>query len=714
MNAKALTGYLHQLAYLYNVQTAYYDTAHRRQQSSVEGILAVLKALGAPIASLKDVPSALRERRQALWRRTLDPVTVARDGERPVIKACLPVDFADSRISGYLQTESGARQTLEYSISDLAVIESREVEGTRYAVREIKLPEILPWGYHRFSLKTGGNSYGTLIISAPDKAYLPPEVAGSRMWGAFIPLYALRTRNNPGSGDYPALGALADQVSELGGKVVATLPLLPTFLDEPFEPSPYAPVSRLLWNEFYIDIHSVPELSESPEAQALLQNSSFQAEIKELRDLPLVDYRRLMALKRRVLEELCRRLLREKSGRFHKFRSFIQDNPIVEDYARFRAAMEKRRSPWPSWPQRRREVSLREGDYDEGTKDYFMYAQWLAHRQVRALAARCRNKGVTLYFDLPVGAHPEGYDTWRERDVFAMEATAGAPPDAVFTGGQNWLFPPPHPDRIRERGYRYFTACIHHHLGHAGMLRIDHVMGLHRLFWIPKGLDASHGVYVRYQADELYAILTLESHRHQSIIVGEDLGTVPVYVRTAMSRHGLQRMYVLHYELADNPSNTLHRPQRNIVASLNTHDMPPFAAFWQGLDIEENLSLGLLSEKDAAIARQTRQDMKNVLIGILRNKSYLRRNDAGIRTILNACLSLLSASRARVILVNLEDLWLETRSQNIPGTGDRYPSWRRKSRYSIEEFCRMPEVRDTLGETGRLRKQEPGLFRKED
>jgi 4-alpha-glucanotransferase len=703
MNAKTIRGYLYQLARLYNVQIAYYDVSHNRQQASVESLLSVIKVLGAPVDSLDDVPSAFRERKQALLQRIVEPVTVAWNGSSPIIGVCVPDSVAEISWYGYLEMEGNTRKTWQWRASDLPVIGKIDTEGTSYVVKQVSLPESLPWGYHRLLLEMGANSAETLVISAPDKAYMPPEEPDTHIWGAFMPLYALHAHNSLGSGDYASLGSLADWISSLGGQTVATLPLLPTFFYEPFEPSPYAPVSRLLWNELYIDIQSIPELSEHSRAQAILQSESVLASIRELQDKSLVDYRQLMSLKRRVLEECCNSLITKKSARFQEFSKFIQANPIIEDYARFRATMENLHSPWPAWPVRLRNGTLNENDYEEKSKLYYMYAQWLAHCQVQNLADKARKKGVTLYFDLPLGTHPDGYDVWRERESFVLEATAGAPPDAVFTWGQDWLFPPLHPERIRQRGYRYLRDYLHHHLRQAGMLRIDHVMGLHRLFWIPRGLGAKQGVYVRYHAEELYAILTLESHRHRSVIVGEDLGTVPSYVRLAMSRHGLQRMYVLHYELAD--SSKLHHPRRNTVASLNTHDMPPFTSFWQGLDIPERLKLGLLNEKSARSEKRDRQKTKNALAIFLRKENWLHGKDTDVRTVLRACLSFLSASLARIVLVNLEDLWLETQSQNVPSTDDRNPNWRRKARYAFEEFCQLPEVRDTLKEVDRLRKR---------
>jgi 4-alpha-glucanotransferase len=228
-------------------------------------------------------------------------------------------------------------------------------------------------------------------------------------------------------------------------------------------------------------------------------------------------------------------------------------------------------------------------------------------------------------------------------------------------------------------------------------------MGFHRLFWIPQGADAGRGVYVRYHADELYAVLALESCRHRSVIVGEDLGIVPSYIKKAMSRHGLSRMYVLYYELAEDSSRALRpiAPQR--VAGLNTHDMSPFAAFWQEDDIAERLSLGLVDAKGAVKERKTRRKVKNTLSVYLRQKNYLGKTATATRDVLKACLKYLSASRARTVLVNLEDLWLETRSQNVPGVGDKYPSWQRKAGYALEDFNRLKDIGEILDEVNCIR-----------
>ncbi len=703
--APSLNRALHQLAHLYGIQTAYYDAVHRRQQASAEALLAVLRALGAPVQSLQDVPTALRERRQTLWQRLLEPVVVAWNGGPASMVVRLPSGMADASLVGHLRLEKGEWQNWEWHGAGLPILDAAEVEGTQYVVKHLPLPGGLPWGYHRFTLEVPTGPVESLIISAPVKGHTPSEGTRVRTWGVFLPLYALHAQQSWGSGDFSDLEALIEWVAGMGGSVVATLPLLATFLDNPFDPSPYAPVSRLLWNEFYLDVTRIPELQRCPSAQALLASASFQEEIRSLRSLPVVDYHHLMTLKRRVLKELCRCCFAEASDRLESLRSFAQARPVVEDYARFRATCERQHASWRLWPQPLQEGNLKEGDYDEQTKRYHLYVQWLAHQQVKSLSEKAREKGLGLYLDFPLGVHPEGYDVWHERTAFAMDASGGAPPDVVFTKGQNWMFPPLHPERLRQQGYDYYIACLQHHLQHAGILRIDHVMGLHRLFWIPNGMEVSQGVYVRYRAEEFYAILSLESHRNKAIVVGEDLGIVPGYVRTAMARHGLHRMYVMQYELLSDFQRALQTVPANVVASINTHDMPPFAAFWQGLDIEDRLELGLLDKASARIEQETRQALRKHLVRLLQHKDWADRSSQESQAVLKSILAFLSTSPACAVLVNLEDLWLESEPQNVPSTREERLNWRHRAHYALEDFSRMPEVVKTLQVVDQLRRQ---------
>jgi 4-alpha-glucanotransferase len=696
---------LAKLAGLYGVQTAYYGVDKCRRQASPEALLLVLRGLGAPVETIDDVSDAIRERQVELWKRSLEPVTVTWDGGPLSVELRLPSALGDSSPNCMIELEGAGSQGISCELKSKRPKQVSEVEGETYLTKELTLDAKLPPGYHKITLDIGGRILESTIISAPRNAY-SDEVAG-RAWGGFIPLYALHTQRSWGAGDFFDLEAFMDRIAKQGGRVVGTLPLLASYLDEPFDPSPYSPASRLFWNEFYIDVERLPELKHCPKARALLQSEETQRELEELRSSPLVDYRRQMALKRKILEELARSFFANGSERRASFEAFLKERPLAQDYARFRAVGEMKRLPWPEWPEKAKGGSINPEDYDEEVMRYYLYTQWAANEQILSLANKARGFGPGLYLDFPLGVNCHSYDTWLEREAFVQGISVGAPPDAFFTKGQNWGFPPLCPQKLRTQDYRYIINCLRHHLRAAGILRIDHVMGLHRLYWVPTGLEAADGVYVRYNAEELYAILSLESHRHKSWIVGENLGTVPYYVNPTMDRHNIFRMYVLQYELSSDRPRPVRAVGPDSVASLNTHDMPTFKAYWEGLDVEDRKELGLLNEAGARRERKNREAIKEALIRYLLGKGLINA-PVSTESTLRACLAHLSESQARVILVNLEDLWLETDPQNVPGTFKERPNWKRKAAYNMEDFLELPEVIKTLQELNYRRKRGRG------
>jgi 4-alpha-glucanotransferase len=498
-----------------------------------------------------------------------------------------------------------------------------------------------------------------------------------------------------GSGDFADLESFRNFAARSGARAVSTLPLLSAFLDEPFNPSPYAPVSRIFWNELFLDVNRIPELEHCPAARSLLESSGFQKELQELRGSRYIDYRRAMSLKRAVLKELTQQLLDDTSERRTRFDSFVATHPLAQDYAAFRAKAERERVPWGRWPEANRDGALKPGDYDEPARQYHLYVQWQAHEQMRALGAKTK-AGAGLYLDFPLGVNRDGYDVWREREAFALAASGGAPPDGFFTKGQDWGFPPFHPEGLRRQGYRYYIHCMRHHLQYAEMLRIDHVMGLHRSYWVPAGFAPTEGVYVRYPAEEFYAVLNLESHRHKAEIIGENLGTVPPYVNSAMARHGMRGMHVGQFGVRTEPRDALDRPGRRTVASLNTHDTTTFAGFWRGADIDERVELGLLTEADSSSEHGYRRAQREALVSYLIASNRLDGTDVTPEAVLRAWLAAQADSEADFLLINLEDLWLEPLPQNVPGTWEERPNWRRKALFSLEEISHMPALLNTL------------------
>jgi 4-alpha-glucanotransferase len=721
-----------QLARRFGAATSYVDTTGKRRHASHKTIAAILKISGVAARTPTQIREAILEHEREHWEKMLEPVIVVwdqntGDPEKPNFRVELRVHFRNLRqvANCTLYLENGEAKIFTARPNHLRTLKYGIYKGGPFVAKQLPVPT-LPQGYHQMEVEIAGRTATALIISAPRKTYSDP--AAAKFWGAFLPMYAAHSRESWGAGNFGDWQKLTEWIASLGGQVVSTLPLLAAFLDGPVcEPSPYSPASRLFWNEFYLDIPAIPEFSRCPGAQKLVRSLLFQRQLNRFRSSSLIDYRAEMAARRQVLEKLACFFFETDSSRRMQFLRFLRERPQVKDYAEFRAACDQTNLPWQKWPQRMRDGELRTGDYSETQKSYHLYVQWLAQEQITALTNRCRARGVQFYLDLPLGVHPAGYDLWRERDAFATGANVGAPPDAFFSKGQDWGFTPLHPQRLREQGYRYLRDVLSFQMRQTGMLRLDHVMGLHRLYWIPQGRSAKEGAYVSYPAKELYAILSLESHRHKTVLVGENLGTVPEEVNDAMARHGLRQMYVVQFAQRPNPRAALVKPPPRSVASLNTHDMPTFAAHLQGLDIDDRAKLGLFTKAEVKKEHARRAELNLALEKFLRgwlnklSRRSSRGNEAPIslrgtsnckdqslvnsaatrkgelrRKILEACLGWLCASSAELVLINLEDLWGEELPQNVPGTSTELPNWRRKARRSIEEIRTSAEIRRLL------------------
>jgi 4-alpha-glucanotransferase len=682
---------LHRTSRLYGIQSAYRDGLKQARQAPVEAIVLALQGLGAPIMidRLDDLDDAYRQRRQAQWQRVIEPVVVVWENEPVKLKVRVPCQLADAPSSYRIVLEDGAVLEGELRNDPKFCVTTRQVESMRYVTRRLLGPEQVPFGYHRLYVRIGDLEAESYLIAAPLHAYTPADCQAKR-WGLFCPLYALHSERSWGAGDFSDLDQLAEFTAAHGGHAVATLPMLASFLDEPFNPSPYAPVSRLFWNEFYLDVERIDELQQCDEAKSIM-SSNFASEMQRLAALPLVDYRRLMALKRRVLEALSHTLLNQSSERSDRFERYVADHPVAQDYAAFRAKTEREQKSWLLWPPESRGAAIRPEDFDAEAKHYHLYVQWQCAEQVSALRERARERGPGLYLDFPLGVNRDGYDVWRQPEIFALRMSGGAPPDGLFLKGQNWGFPPLHPENIRRQGYRYYIECLRHHMSSAAMLRIDHVMGLHRAYWVPEGFDATGGVYVHYRAAEFYAILNLESHRHRVEIVGENLGTVPPYVDAAMTRHHLRGMHVGQFGVNVDPATALDAVPAPVIASLNTHDTATFMGFWQAGDIDDRVALGLLDEAQAETERSYRAAQRQALCAFLRSRGLLQ-DDGSAAAVLAGWLKYLAAEPDEFLQINLEDLWLEPAPQNLPGTWRERPNWQRRARHSLEELDRMDSL----------------------
>jgi len=701
-----MTTYLEQLRQLathYGIRHSYRDVSGQLQEATAESLFRALQVFGVPLERPAEVPHLLRTSRRAHWQKVLEPVVVAWEG-----KATIPLRVAATALGGCflarIRLEGGEFREYHGYLANLPTQRQVRVEGSKYVVKRLQLPGRLPPGYHHLELETAGQASDAMIIAAPRQAYRGEPGDPTHLWGLFLPLYSLHRQSSWGAGDFSDLAALMEWTAEQGGNLVATLPLQAS-VHLTDDPSPYSPGTRLFWNEFYIDPTQIPEFAKSLKARQLLESRQTREKLEAMRALPLVDYQTQMELKRQVLELLAETFFATESPRREALEQYRFNHPHADAYARFRAAAERHGNDWLQWPERLRKGDIRPGDYEESAFRYHLYAQWQAEEQLRAATDHARESNLLWYLDFPLGVSRSRFDVWSQREIFALEASGGAPPDAFFTKGQNWGFPPLHPERLRAQHYRYMIDSLRGQLRYAKVLRLDHVMSLYRLFWVPNGMSAKQGVYVHYPMDELFAVVALESHRYKARIVGENLGTVPPEVDTAMARHSVHDMYVVQYELKMDPAQPLRPVRPSSVASLNTHDMPTFKAFYEAMDVEERLDLDLLTAEQAVEIRKERAAQCRLMAEFLKRERLLESSLDDTQAVMEACQAYLGLSPAAVVLLNLEDLWGETLPQNTPGTFRERPNWRRKAKYSLEEFRQLPSVLQTMRRIAQCRQQ---------
>jgi alpha-1,4-glucan:alpha-1,4-glucan 6-glycosyltransferase/4-alpha-glucanotransferase len=747
------TQLLMELANLYGVEWGYHDVDGVYRQASKEALLCVLQSLGAPLKSLEcdELENAVREKRLSIWSQLILPFNVAWDGWCHLL----------IRIPSYLDNRDFHWDILcdddriirgRGSLEDLPLVESTEIDKKRYLAKRLSIAERLSPGYATLRFNFSGRAYRSKIAVTPQRAYYPIDeyprsriernyrlssalyaeserdnLGNKRRWGVFLPLYALKSNDHNKFADLGDLEDLISWTADRGGDFVGTLPILANFLDQPYQPSPYVPISRLFWNEVYLNLQYIPEWQACPGLHTLANDVHHQT-IEQLRTTnsdPIwskfeynpdnsVDFKAEMAHKRHLLEIMLAHLEQNDSSRREDFEKFAANTKEAVRYSEFRAVMERRNQVWQEWPKTIRGGYLRKQSFDVQAQRYHLYVQWNLQQQLEKLSENARRSGLGLYLDLALGVHPNGYDTWRYQKLFADNMSTGAPPDPLFRGGQNWGFPPLNPLQMVEQAHEYMIDALKNHTRYAGILRIDHVMGLHRLFWIPDGMTANEGVYVRYPADDLHAILSLESHRTKTILIGEDLGTVPPVVWERMRQHRIQHMYVMPFAITQADGGKVLPPPANTVASLNTHDMPTYAAMWQGLDIAESKSLNLLSPEMSEREEINRQLTCQQLIKHLVKSGWLSKypesiypaNSKDLPKILRASLQYLAASESRMLMLSLEDLWQEIRPQNIPGTCDEHrPNWRGRARFSLEQIDKNEDIAFLLAEISALRKQ---------
>lgn len=657
---------LRDLASAAGLDTTYTDWRGKPAASSDEAVLLALRALGIELKSPHEAPAALHAFEREKWREIVPPVVIGWDGALVVPFAVRADTDGDWTVE--VTTESGRTVRARGRMYDLPADSHAWPGGVVHCVRRATVWLDGELGYHRVAWSAGGAAGEVLGIAAPKRAWGGPG-EGPRRWGVFAPVYGLAAPETGQAGDLLTLRRLFREVERRGGRYVATLPILAQFLDEPYAFSPYSPASRMFWNELYLDLHQLAaDVGAAPPAAPPIVPGT------------LIDYREQYHWRRHVLDPIAQAMLADPQ-RSSEIDVWAIENGAY-DYAAFRAFGESARAPWRDWPaQWRDQAPLMSSRTEaialgaEGSRiNTHLVAQWAMGRQLESLS----RGPVSLYLDLPVGVSSDSYEVWRYRHLFMTALSAGAPPDPLFLGGQDWGLPPLWPAAQRRDQYRYFRRCVRHHMSVAGMLRIDHVMGLFRLYCVPHGLPATDGVYLRYPADELLAVLTLESHRAECAIAGEDLGTVPPHVRPAMERHGMFRLHVGQWFFPSKEGEAPEPSPKDAVASLNTHDTATFAGWWRGSDTDDRRDLGLINAAQEAEERAQREQQRVALLAFAGARMGEADALTEVERAMVAATADLAVGPAEVVLMTLDDLALDPIPHNVPGTVHQRPNWQRR------------------------------------
>ncbi|HSD00698.1 MAG TPA: 4-alpha-glucanotransferase [Casimicrobiaceae bacterium] len=718
-----MTEALRRLASAFDVALEYHDIWGHARRADDSALRAILAAMGVDVRGPESIATAQREIDTARWRERIAPMTVVRAHEPCGIRLHLPADALVSPLALRIVDEVGTEVTVPVDTSKLGMAEETTLDGARWCAFDVKVDVAIPLGYHDVTVHA---AHGTAMAKgrlavAPSACYRPRGLrAGGRVFGGAVQLYGVRSSRNWGIGDFTDLANLLGQWAGVGAGVVGVSPLHALFPQRPAHASPYSPSSRIFLNVLYLDVEAVPGFARYERARGLVASSAFRDELDALRATPLVDYPRVAAAKLAALEMLhaqARGDPDEHASRWKEFRTFCAARgEALRRHALFDALQEHfvRADPsiwgWPAWPAEYRnpqsDAVARFAEEHGERVEFFAWLQWQADIQRDAVAQRARrlDLAVGVYADLAVSIDRGGAESWATQDLYAAGASVGAPPDAFNVEGQDWGLPPMIPRRLREAAYEPFIATLRANMRGAGALRIDHVMGLFRLFWVPQGTKPAEGAYVRYPSDAMLGLLALESHRHRCLVIGEDLGTVPHEVRGALARNDILSYRVLLFERGT--EGEFKAPKSYPEAALavaSTHDLPTLAGWWEGRDIHLRADHGQLGARpDVRAAMDERVRDRGRLLAALDREgllpdAILLDGAAVVSLTPELCVAVqrfLARTPAALMVMQAEDVYGVTEQVNLPGTTDAHPNWRRK----------LPVALEAQGIDGRLRR----------
>ncbi len=715
---------LYQVAEMAGLANSYISAWGDEEKVSDDTLTRLLAALGYDTKNDKTLLSSAEKKHK---KEVLEAVKVVRDNEPLHVELHLGKSARISEFSWKLTTEEG--EVLEGYLQSQVISDDRVDGGTLL----FSLPT-LKWGYHSLEIirKRRKAPYVMTLIVTPQACYKQDAINdGKKLWGPSVQLYTLRTAHNWGIGDFGDLKQLVGEIANRGGDFVGLNPIHSLFPANPEGASPYSPSSRRWLNILYIDVCSVPEFALSNQAQEVVGSAEFQQRLNEVRQSHWVNYTEVSSLKMGVLPflfaEFKTRHLDKNSARAKAFLTFVEEGgDSLLQQAAFDALHNTLYSEdqnvwgWPVFPQELQQFDNKQVQQfiadNSDQVDLYMYLQWLAFTQINDVQQFAEDKGmdIGLYRDLAVGVADSGSETWADHGSLCLDASIGAPPDVLGPLGQNWGLPPLNPQALKATAYDAYIELLRANMRACGALRIDHVLGLLRLWWIPKGEDATKGAYMYYPVEDMLSILALESHRNSCSVIGEDLGTVPDEIVDLLADAGIHSYKVFFFETAkDGGYYSPTHYQEQSMSALCTHDMPTLRGFWHCDDLKMGEEIGLYPDaeqlKELFLSRaKSKQEILNSVDfhgflpeGVGRDATFVPMD----RYLSDALQLHLAAGSSVLLSLQLED-WLEMdKPVNIPGTVDEYPNWRRKLSVTLDDIFNRPEVNELTKQLTDIRAQ---------
>lgn len=720
MPSESFQQLLERVAALRGIDPGFWDIWGRYHATSPEALRVLLRAMGTVADDAESLERSSSALTSSEWKRLLPPAVVVSESSAAELVLSVPAELSGEIAHISVRREDGHMAECELSLTDLPEAGSLEKDGQTWVHKRLRCPIDLPLGYHDISVQVGSTRADTRYIVTPDRAWTDPHLShGGRAAGIAVSLYGVRSDRNWGCGDFRDLLDIIDWVSEqLEASFVALNPLHAIHNRRPFNTSPYLPNCIFYQNFLYLDVEGMDDFANCRRARQLRQSSAVVAEIEDLRRSPFVEYERVSALKLKFLKLLFVQFLREQrtgSARAHEFESYIaNEGDLLEKFATYCALDEHLHHlnpdiwTWKDWPAPYQDPESEETRAFRKKHwrrvMFYRYLQWQIDIQLGRAQQRARGRHlpIGLYHDLALATDQFGSDLWAHRPFFVAGCRVGSPPDDFAPNGQDWGFPPPNAERHREDGYRLFAESIRKNCRHGGALRIDHVMRLFRLYWIPDGYDATKGAYVRERSNDFVRILALESVRNRVIVVGEDLGTVEPEVRETLERFGILSYRLFYFE--KNERGEFRRDDeypRQALVSSTTHDLPTLAGFWVAADVEARRAAGVLDDEgfrsQIAMRALEKQKMLDLLFRLGLMPTHLPRQADAYPELTgdlhNAIIGFLARTPSQLLAINQEDLTKERYQQNLPGTTWQYPNWGRKMRFSVEQLKSDPEAR---------------------